>query len=226
MAIEKTIFTNSTLSTQAPELLAYLQQNAAQYFDEITADASGNISCTYDGVTALLIGMDGTTQRKVTLANGTYAQCYTSASATTTLSEVFEYGKVAAGGVMLATKPMKVLGSNVGRMFFFITKNEHDDTVIFGLMFTGESSTLLTYYFADIHNDATIFKPLDGVAKTAVSQLSHDAPLTALTRVIFSGGHYAPKAYINTFSQFALTEADLNINGKSYASDGICSLED
>lgn len=226
MAIKTTIFKNRTLSSQAPELLAYLQLNATDYFDSITADANGNISCYVGETAALIIGMDGTTQRKVTLANGTYVQCYTSASETTTLSEVFEYGKVAAGGIMLATKPMKVLGSNVGRMFFFITKNEQDDTVIFGLMFTGELSTLLTYYFADISNDATIFKPLNGVAKTAVSQLSHDAPLTALTRVIFAGGHYAPKAYINTFSQFALTEAELNINGKSYASDGICSLED
>lgn len=50
--------------------------------------------------------------------------------------------------------------------------------------------------------------------------------LTDYQNIVFSGGHYAPKAYIATFNQFALTECDVNINDKSYASDGVCMLSD
>lgn len=228
MAIEKTMFTGQTLAAQAPKLLAYLQENAADYFDTIEADASGNVSCYVGETVALLIGMDGTTTRQVTLANG--QNIHTTSGDTgggnTMHAALFRYAKKMANGILLATAEGKILGGNVGDTFLFITKNELGDTCILGTLAAGTYQTPCFYFGADIKNDATIYNYISNVTWANRAQLSRSAPTTSLTPAIFSGGHYAPKAYIATFNQFALTECDVNINGKSYASDGVCMLSD
>lgn len=224
MAIEQTTFTGQTLAAQEPELLAYLQENAADYFDTIEADSSGNISCYVGETVALLIGMDGTTARKVTLANSNAIQCY-SGSYTNPNAALWQYAKKTANGVLLVSAASMNGSTNYGKTVFFITKNEGGDTCIVGSVVNGNiSSVRRTYFFADIKNDTTIFTPVSNVAD--FTTLSRSMTTTALTPVVFNGGHYAPKAYIATFNQFALTECDVNINGKSYASDGVCMLSD
>ena len=108
----------------------------------------------------------------------------------------------------------------------FITKNENGDTCILGTLAAGSNQTPCYYFGADIKNDATIYNYIANVTWADRVQLSRSAPGTTLTPAIFSGGHYAPHAFLVTFNQFSLTEADLNINGKSYATDGIMALED
>ena len=219
--IEQTTFTGQTLAAQASELLAYLQENAADYFDTIEADASGNISCYIGETVGLLIGMDGTTARKVTLANSNAIQCY-NGSYVSPNAALWQYAKKTANGVLLVST---ALDGGYGKVVFFITKNENGETCIMGSVTHGDrSSNPLTYFFADIKNDITIFTPLVNVGN--FSTLSRSMTTTALTPVVFNGGHYAPKAYIATFNQFALTECDVSINGKSYASDGVCMLSD
>ena len=224
MAIEKTMFTGQTLAEQATELLTYLQENAADYFDTIEADASGNISCYVGDTVALLIGMDGTTARKVTLANGNAVQCV-NGSFVSPNAALWQYAKKTANGVLLVSVALMNSSTNYGKVVFFITKNEGGDTCIVGAVINGEISNVRrTYFFADIKNDTTIFTPVSYAAD--FSTLSRSMTVTALTPVVFNGGHYAPKAYIATFNQFALTECDISINGKSYASDGVCVLSD
>lgn len=220
MAIVKTTFTGQTLAAQKAELLAYLQENAADYFDTIEADSGGNISCYVGETVALLIGMDGTTARKVTLANNNAIQSYSGsyANPNTTL---WQYAKKTANGVLLVSASMNAYG----KIIYFITKNENGETCIMGAVTHGDrSSNPRSYFFADIKNDTTIFTPLSNVGD--FSTLSRSMTTTSLTPVVFNGGHYAPKTYIATFNQFALTECDVNINGKSYASDGVCMLSD
>ena len=230
MAIVKTMFVGTTLAAQASELLTYLQANTNAFFDTISADSDGNISCYVGETAALIIGMDGTTTRKVTLKNGASIEVSSTAgtsAGTVPKSTLFRYAKKTANGVLLVTYAGTIGGSEVGATTTFITKNENGDTVIYGYFQTTNNSTnTATYFFADIDNDTTIFTPLTNTAYVNRGQLSHSAPTTALTPVIFSGGHYAPKAYIATFNQFALTECDININGRSYASDGVCVLSD
>lgn len=222
MAIVKTTFTGQTLVAQRPELLAYLQENAADYFDAIEADSSGNISCYVGETVALLIGMDGgTTARKVTLANNNAIQAYSGSYANPNAA-LWQYAKKTANGVLLVSVS---LGSLYGKVIFFITKNENGETCIMGAVTHGDrNSNPRSYFFADIKNDTTIFTPLLNVAD--FSTLSRSMTTTSLTPVVFNGGHYAPKLYIATFNQFALTECDINISGKSYASDGVCMLSD
>lgn len=224
MAIVKTMFTGQTLAAQAAELLTYLQANAADYFDTIEADASGNITCYVGETAALVIGMDGTTARKVTLANDNAVQCV-SGTYTNPNAAMWQYAKKTANGVLLVSAALASSPTNYGKVIFFITKNENGDTCIAGAVTDGDrSSNPRTYFFADIKNDTTIFKPVSNVAD--FSTLSRSMTSTSLTPAIFNGGHHAPKLFIATFNQFALTECDININGKSYASDGVCVLSD
>lgn len=224
MSIVKTTFTGSTLNAQKTEVLSYLQANAAEYFDEITADSNGNISCMVGETTALLIGMDGATRRKVTLANG--SSIAVGDSQDSNWSTLFRYGKKTSKGVMLVTAPGVKQGATTGPIILFISKNENGDTCILGTMPVGAYNTPTEYFGADIKNDASIYAYISGVAWSARSQLSRSAPVTALTPAIFSGGHYAPNVFLTTFNQFALTEADLNINSVSYATDGVMALQD
>ena len=228
MAIVKTIFTAQTLAAQAAELLAYLQANADEYFDTISADGDGNISCYVGETLALKIGMDGTTTRQVTLANGQNISLIADSSTTTlTRSILFSYAKKTANGVMLVTNNTKCLGADTGPTVFIITQNELGDTCICGrIQNSTTSNKYISAFCADIKNDATIFKPLTESNLAGLSALSKESPVTATAAIIFSGGHYAPKAFFNTFSQFALTQCDININGKSYASDGVMMISD
>ena len=227
MAIVKTTFTGQTLAAQKPELLAYLRENAADYFDTINDDAL-SIKCYVGNTVALLIGMNGTVTRQVTLTNG--QNIHTSDGETgggsTMHAALFRYAKKTANGVLLATASGKILGADVGYTFLFITKNELGDTCILGTLAAGNYQTPCYYFGADIKNDATIYNYIANVTWANRSQLSRSAPGTALTPAIFSGGHYAPNAYLATFNQYALTECDISINGKSYASDGVCMLSD
>ncbi len=227
MSIIKTVFTGSTLAAQQSELLNYLETNATDYFDEISADSSGNISCYVGETVALLIGMDGTTARRVTLTNGTYVELTSVTTASNPRSALFKCGKKTANGILLVAASSMIGSYNAGSTTIFITRNENNETCILGyFQETNNQSSTATYFFADIKNDNSIFKPLTNTTYSNLSQLSRSAPMTALTPVIFNGGHYAPKAFVTTFNQFALTEADLSINGKSYTTDGVIALED
>lgn len=228
MAIVKTIFTGQTLAAQKPELLAYLQENAADYFDTIEADASGNISCYVGSTVALFISMDGTSSRKVSLANGVYVETTLGASDSNTARTVtFKYAKKTSYGVMLVSNNTKCLAASTGPIVFIITKDESGDTVIIGRIQTGtEGSHYITMFSADIKNDATMFKPITNTSLSGIEPFSQQANISAFTCVGCTSAHYAPKAFFTTFNQFAHIECDLSLNGKSYASDGYFALMD
>jgi hypothetical protein len=219
MAITKTNFTGQTLAAQAPEVLAFMQANAADYFDTIEADTNGNVKCYVGEVLAFQIGMDSSTVRKVTLANGTSIQ----SNAADAYRQLLSYGKKTANGILLV---FQGANTGMGNMAFFITKNELGDTCIFGDMKGVNSSTTTTYFCADIKNDTNFLKLLDNAQKSSLAMLSRAANVTSLAPIVFNSGHYAPKAYIAAFNQFALIDCDVSLQGRSYASDGVCMLSD
>ena len=228
MAIEKTVFTGQTLAAQAPELLAYLQENAAGYFDAIEADASGNVSCYVGDTVALFFGMDGTSTRKVSLANGVYVETTLTANDNNTGRTVLiKYAKKTTNGIMIVTNDTKCLAAGTGPIVFIITKDENGDTMIIGRIQTGTSSgNYITMFSANIKNDATMFKPVANTSLSGLEPFSRQADISAFTCVGCTSAHYAPKAFFTTFNQFAQTECDLSLNGKSYASDGYFALMD
>jgi hypothetical protein len=227
MAIEKTVFTGQTLATQAPELLAYLQTNATDYFDTIEADASGNVSCYVGDTVALFFGMDGTSTRKVSLANGVYVETTLTANDDNTARTVLiKYAKKTTNGIMIVTNDTKCLSTGTGPIVLIITKDENGDTVIIGRIQTGTSNGYITMFSADIKNDAKMFKPITNTRLSGLEPFSQQADISAFTCVGCTSAHYAPKAFFTTFNQFARTECDLSLNGRSYASDGYFALMD
>ncbi|MBP3271653.1 MAG: hypothetical protein J6M17_05420, partial [Ruminococcus sp.] len=99
MAIEKTVFTATSLADNGPEVLAFLQANASEYFDSITLNERGSVVCTADDVDVLVIGfgLETTTMQLmngVTISNSSVSGTYG--------SQILRYGYKTQNGVMLA----------------------------------------------------------------------------------------------------------------------------
>ena len=147
MAITKTVFTGATLAANAPEVLAFLQANAAGYFDSITADENGNVICSIDEVDVMKIGFDGTMKTKLTLANGESIENNNATGGNGT--RPFTYGYACAGGVMLWDSG----GSNI-----IITKSDGGSTALAAVMHnTTNTSKPSRVVIGDVSNDLSWF---------------------------------------------------------------------
>jgi hypothetical protein len=127
---------------------------------------------------------------------------------------------------MIVTNDTKCLSTGTGPIVLIITKDENGDTVIIGRIQTGTSNGYITMFSADIKNDAKMFKPITNTRLSGLEPFSQQADISAFTCVGCTSAHYAPKAFFTTFNQFARTECDLSLNGRSYASDGYFALMD
>ena len=209
MAIVKTNFTITSQAANKVVVLAWLQTNASEFFDTIEADSSGNILCKIGSVTSLKLGFDGSTQSKATLQNGT-----TATSEPT--SDIFSYAVKTSKGVFLNS-------DNFGGIF--LTKSNTDSTIIiWNIRYYANG---YSYTFADLNNSVSFFKPRDGDTwANSRSAWVISADCTSLTPVISNGGTSAPAAYIQTFSEYALTKGILDIGGNKYWTDGVIALAD
>lgn len=208
MAITRTDFTGTTQATNAPEVLAWLQANATEYFDTIEADASGNISCKIGETTVLLFGFDGNTSSQVTLINGTSITHYEK-------NDRFTYAIKTSNGVYLNSY-------NYGSVF--ITKSDKGTTAIAWNIKAG--SEFYGYTFADFTHSSAFYAPVTGTWNESRNGWTHSAPLTALTPAVFNGGCYAPNLFITTLSEYALIKCIFSIDNMEYASDGVLALKD
>ena len=209
MAIVKTNFTITSQAVNKVEVLAWLQENASDFFDIIEADSGGNILCKIGSVTALKLGFDGRTQSKATLQNGT-----TATSEPT--SDIFSYAVKTSKGIFLNS-------DNFGGIF--LTKSNTDSTII--IWNIRYSTNNYSYTFADLNNSVSFFKPRDNDTwANSRSAWVKSADCTSLTHVVTKGGTYAPDAYIQTFSEYALTKGSLDIGGTKYWTDGVVALAD
>ena len=102
MAIEKTLFTQSTLDTRRTEIYNWLTANATEYFSEITIDDNKQIVCTIANGGSVVLGYGSNSSYQyngiITLANGT---SYKSSSSTSTLSYKHTYAVKMDNGIYL-----------------------------------------------------------------------------------------------------------------------------
>ena len=209
MAIVKTNFSGTTQAANKVEVLAWLQANASDFFDTIEADSGGNILCKIGSVTALKLGFDGSTQSKVTLQNGTTATLQPA-------DDRFTFAVKTSKGVFLNSY-------NYGGIF--LTKSNTDSTII--IWNIRYETNNYSYTFADLNNSATIYKPYANASwADSRSEWVKSADCTSLTPVISNGGTYAPDAYIQTFTEYALIKGILDIGGNKYWTDGVIALAD
>lgn len=218
MAIITTTFSAITQAGNASEVLAWLQSNASEYFDSITADASGNITCMIGNTPAIKLGFDGTTHTSFTLKNGVSMTHY---YATTT--EFFKAAIKTSKGIHLIPNSEESDSTNE----LFICKSDAGTTAFLSKFQHNNLSSRVTYHAADFENSPSIkdFLYYDGSSYRAFDK-SVPASCTSLAHVVFDGGFFAPDLFIVPFSQFANTRCIYSIGNKKYSSNGFIALAD
>lgn len=224
MAISKTVFTGTSKSTQAPEVLTWMQANATNFFDSITANENGDITCTYDGTAALVLGFYynsadvGAATRDATLrlANGTTL-------ATQASNLIWDYGVATSTGIILVSRG----ASNDIKTYLYVTKTDKGNTAIFITCNTTDNYG--HFHGGDIKNSlnwADYFGRYDDIM-TVVPVWSSSASLTTLTPVCINGyPAYTPNLYYMRFSEYPGIAGKLSINGSDYYSTGYLALKE
>ena len=218
MAIIQTTFSASTQAGNASEVLAWLQSNASEYFDSITADASGNITCMIGNTPAIKLGFDGTTKTSFTLKNGRSMTHYYART-----TEFFKSAIKTSKGIHLIPNNEQYHSINE----LFICKSNSGTTAFLSKFANNENSYGNTYHAADFENSPSImnFVYNDGNSDLPFFK-SVPASCTSLAHVVFNGGFFAPDLFIVPFSQFANTRCIYNIGNKKYSSNGFIALAD
>lgn len=218
MAIIKTTFSAITQAGNASEVLAWLQSNASEYFDSITADASGNITCMIGDTPAIKLGFDGTTKTSFTLKNGVSMTHYYART-----TEFFKAAIKTSKGIHLIPNNEEYHSINE----LFICKSDAGTTAFLSKFQYGDYTYGNTYHSADFENSPSImnFTYTDGNNNYVVDK-SIPASCTSLAHVVFDGGFFAPDLFIVPFSQFVDTRCIYSIGNKKYSSNGFIALAD
>ena len=208
MAINKTIFT-ADRTAQKGEIFNWLKANAEDYFDEISQNADGNISCRLENGAELLFMFDtSTTVYKIISKTGNTQGIYASVSAPYT-----EAGIVTSNGIMLISYSFASTDNIV-----IISKTNSGATSVSVYGKTSSSTNTLFQAFIDLDND------VNWMGKNF--QTIFDTPATSLAPVCFASGNYCEHVFMTIFSQFTNSPCIMQINGKKYAYGGYLALEE
>lgn len=210
MAVIKTVFTGTTTEQRAAEMLAYLQANASGFFDSITADETGNISCVIDNVTALYLPYP-TGNYTFAIKNGTTFSDFNSGAI------LFNVGYHSTYGILLQGDTRTCA----------VAKNELGHTVLVGIFRTTSNSSSYGYRFADFTDGTIINAPwgYNHSAAEAKTVCARSADLTAIVPCVFSGGHYSEGLCVTPFAEYAGSPGLLDLNGTQYGYDGALALK-
>lgn len=205
MAIEKTIFTTTSQAANAPEVLEWLTANSAEYFDTVSADESGNITCTISGKTALVLGFDGTTKSiTVYLDNGVSIEDFLT-------TEVCSYGVKTSYGLYLKGTTYRI----------FVTKSNNGG-VGFVLYNRTTSASVVKYYVGDFYASKSIW----AASANGEAVMSQAGDLTTISSIVCPGGTYLPNLFTTPFSEYLGTECILEKNNERYWYNGYIALKD
>lgn len=221
MAITKTVFDVSSQALNAADVFAFLNANKSGWFDSVTQDASGNITCTVDGVDCLELGFDNAKRNiTVTAANNTTA----SDDAT---GYRWEYGYVTSKGIMLYSKRQST--SDVNRdISLFITKNDSGDIAIVSI-WDGYNSNQMDFVVVDIFNGSvTYLYDASSVLTAANPAPIMQSGVTTFTPIALTNDNisYTPDLFFTLFSQYCYIPSVLTIGGTQYVYDGRIALRE
>ena len=229
MAIVKTQFRNDDLALQAPEVLAWLQANATEYFNSITYDSNNSkIVCEIGETKALEVFFTGTTAFTAYLNNGVSFSGMRGAT-----PGLFLTGVVCSNGICLNYYNTSPATSNERARYndVIITKDNNGDVTFVsfhqettgtgaGMHFT--SGTFTNFAFNDWYGG---FSPADAIAsgknmgiQTTLSSL---IPMVDKTYPI-----YTPNCYRLYFNQYFGTEGQFTIDGTNYYTTGFVAIAD
>lgn len=219
MAITKTVFTGTSKSTQAPEVLAWMQANATDFFDSFSTNSDGDITCTYDGTAALVLGFNPSGSTK----DATLKLANNNTLATQASNLIWDYGVATSTGFILVSRG----ASNDIKTYLYVTKTDEGNTAIFITCNTTDNYG--HFHGGDIKNSlnwADYFGREDDIM-TAVPIWSSPASLTTLTPVCINGhSAYTPNLYYMRFSEYPGIAGKLSIDAVEYYSTGYLALKD
>ena len=205
MAVNKTIFT-ADRTAQKSEILAWLQANATDYFDEI-AENSGNIECLLENGAKLTFVFDDTAVvYKIDSKTGNSHSIYGSSALKYTKA-----GVVTSKGLMLIGAGT----SNIDNILI-ISKTGENKPCISGQVKTSSSASSFNNCFIDLENDS------DWLSNSVQKYLTS---ITSLSPVCFACGTYCEHVFLTPFTQFENT-CIMQINSKKYAYGGYLALEE
>lgn len=222
MAITKTVFTATTRAANAAEVYAFLNANKSGWFDSVTQDESGNITCTVGGVDCLKLGFDGTTKSvKISAANGTSRQGYFA-------NIKWGYAYATSKGLWLYSYAL-FSGTASYPISIFITNTDSGDTAIVAIC-DGSSTTEMAFITTDVLNDGVVRRYYGGgtYPNGSGSKIIFQSGVTTLTQIpLTTGGtSYTPYLYFTQFSQYPFTPSILTVGTTQYAYDGRIALRE
>lgn len=221
MAITKTVFDVSSQALNAADVFAFLNANKSGWFDSVTQDASGNITCTADGVDCLNFGFDNAKSNIIiTAANNTTVH-------DTETNYRWEYGYITSKGIMLYSK-RQVTNVVARDISVFITKNDSGDIVIVSV-YDAYSSSQMDFVVADVLNsNVIIIYEGAGLHSGGSASIIMPSGVTTLTPIALTNNNisYTPDLFFTLFSQYRFTPSVLTIGGTQYVYDGRIALRE
>lgn len=227
MAIVKTQFRNDDLALQAPEVLAWLQANATEYFDSITYDSDNSkIVCEIGEAKALEVFFTGTTAFTAYLNNGV---SFSGMRGST--PGLFLTGVTCSNGICLNYKNNAPSQERARYNDIIITKDNNGDVTFVsyhqettgssaGIHFT--SGTFTKFAFNDWFGSITPTEAVtSGEYMGIQSALSSLIPMVDKTYPI-----YTPNCYRLYFNQYFATEGQFTIDGTNYYTTGFVAIAD
>ena len=219
MAIETTYFTGTTADSNRNEVRASLNNNATDYFSQISTPAGSTaIQCKIGGVTALTI--DTNTNNYIffaTLKNGMNDYRFTKWGT----DHRFTRAVKTSCGILLYV-------NNIDNIF--ITKNTDGGVIFAGYHSTGNSTYGAT--IGDFANDSA-FKGMGGSNGTGftANQLKdvgvRSAGRTALVPAVTDAGTYSDNLFFVPFTQFiGQSGITIDVDGTKYVYNGVFALKE
>lgn len=227
MAIVKTQFRNDDLALQAPEVLAWLQANATEYFDSITYDNDNSkIVCEIGTTKALEIFFTGSTAFTAYLSNGVSFSGLRGSP-----PGLFLTGVICNNGLCLNYYNNTPTADRAKYNDIIITKDNNGDVTFIsyhqersaatsGMHFV--SGTFTKYSFNDWFGEATTTD-----TTTSGKYMGTQAALSSLIPVVDKTYPiYTPNCYRMYYNQYFGTEGQFTIDGTNYYTTGFVAIAD
>lgn len=223
MAIVKTTFDSG--SSNLSQVVAWLQANATDYFDEITL-ANSIITCTKDGHTALIIGGSYPEVFRMYISNGSYGRLY---------GDEVLFGISTSKGLLL--RSLHTYGAN-NYSDIIITKTDSNNLafVAAGIGNPSKGSSYASAYYYAIDFDSITLTPWIATSPAmptrqwAQNQITkfYQADKTSIANIVCKNTEsYTPSVYQMVFSQYSDdTTGIISIGGKDYFTNGCFLLAD
>ena len=216
MAITKYVFTGTTITAQASEMLTWLQANATDFFDSISM-ASNVITCSKGSVNALVLSFDGKGNNiTMCLANGASVK-------SDSVGSIFRYAIKTSTGILL---------KNDGKMgvitFLFVTKTNNDELAFASTIYAGNYGH---FFMGDVFHSSKWDDMFGGIDYMYDSNYypnywGFKSSLTTLTPLcIKQSASYTPDLNFMRFCEFPQIESKISIGGVEYYSNGYLALK-